>query len=380
MTVNSPINGYPRALFDPNYIPPKLLHRTREIKSLWNLFRSSLNPDDYFNLNAYIYGIHGVGKTVFARYFVGLLKNKFQDNFIDIYLDLALKSPDENLRLLVEEYSHLISQEFTFLPNTQKLWSYFHFLRKKVDMPLILILDNVNMANQTLYEKIIRYSKDLKFSIITTSQIPFSDCRKNSELFAQYLDFSLPLEMYSSSALLDILTQRISLAFPSNLETNLTKYIVDIVTEFDLYRPSTCINLLKDIYQHLIHGRDITPSMIRDSSMDLVEFPYHEDLKCLLDFDESPIDLFYLPLLEKLAIYFNESSNIYINSKELTQLYRVSCDELELPYNQNQFQKFLEKLLLNGFLYASKFKSNSEYSFFMIIDPNLLLEYLEIKF
>jgi hypothetical protein len=120
--------------------------------------------------------------------------------------------------------------------------------------------------------------------------------------------------------------------------------------------------------------------MIRDSSMDLVEFPYHEDLKCLLDFDESPIDLFYLPLLEKLAIYFNESSNIYINSKELTQLYRVSCDELELPYNQNQFQKFLEKLLLNGFLYASKFKSNSEYSFFMIIDPNLLLEYLEIKF
>lgn len=380
MVVESPFNGYPRALFDPNYIPPKLLHRTKEIKNLWNLFRSSLNPDDYFNFNAYIYGIHGVGKTVFTRYFVGLLKHKFQDKFIDFYLDLAFKSPNENLRLLVEEYSHSISKEFTFLPNTQKLWSYFHFLRKKTDIPLILVLDNVNTANQILFEKFIRYSKDLKLSIISTSQIPVSDYRKNSELFAQNLDFSLPLELYSSSALLDILTQRISLAFPINLETNLKKYIVDIVTEFDLYRPSTCINFLKAIYQHLINGRDITPSLIRDSSKDLVEFPYQEDLNYLLEFDESSIDLFILPLLEKLAIYFNNHSNIYLSSKELSQLYKITCDELEFPYRQNQYQKFLDKLLFNGFIYSSKFKYDDENSFFMIVDPKILLEYLEVKF
>jgi hypothetical protein len=380
MSVTTSPFGYPRALFDPNYIPPELLHRTKELKSLWNLFHSSLNPEDFYNLNAYIDGIHGVGKTVFTRYFVTLLKSKFQGRFTNIYLNLAVKSPHENLRLFVEEYSQLTSREFTYLPDTQRLWSYFHFLRNKTNIPLLLILDNVDRANQSLSDKFIRYSKDLKLSIIATSQIPFSDFRRNSKLASQYLDFPLHLEIYSSSALLDILTQRISLAFPTNLDPNLTKYIVDIVAQFDLYRPSTCINFLKAIYTHSASGRDINPALIRDASMDLVEFPSQGDLKCLIEFDDSPIDLFYLPLLEKLAIYFNNHSHIYIRFKELFQLYRITCDELQLPYNPTQFQKFLDKLLFDGFLYSSQFQVNDENSFFMIIDPNLLLEYLEVKY
>jgi len=377
MMANSSSFGNPRALLDPNYIPPKLLHRTKELNNLWNVFHSCLDPDDCFNVNAYIYGIHGVGKTVLTRYFVNCLKNEFKGRFIDIYLDLALKSPSENLRLTVEAYSHLISKEFTYVSNMQRLWSYFHFLRNKTTIPLILILDNVDTANQSLYNKFIRYSKDLKLSIIAISQISFSNCNK---LLSQYLDFPLHLDIYSSSELLDILTQRISLAFPINLEINLTKYIVDIVTEFDLDRPSTCINFLKTIYQNLMNGQDITPSLIRDFSRDLVEFPYQDDLKCLFDFDEAPIDLFYLPFLEKLAIYFNNPSNIYIDSKDLQMLYRIICEEHDLPYNQSQFQKFLDKLLFNGFLYASKFNSDNKNSFFMMINPNLLLEYLEVKF
>ncbi|MFX1294772.1 MAG: AAA family ATPase [Promethearchaeota archaeon] len=372
--------GYPRALYDPNYIPPKLLHRNKEITSLFNIFHSSLNPDDQFNINTYIYGIHGVGKTVFTKYFLKLLKSNIEEEFASIYLDLAIKPPKENLRLLVELYSHSFSNKFTFLQTSEKLWSFFHHLRSKTDTPLILILDNVDHLNQQLYEKIICYSNPLKLSTIATSQIPFITCKEKFNGIYKYLN-PFKLEIYSSSALLDILSQRIDLAFPIKLNQTISKYIVDIVTQFDHYRPSTCINILRTIYQHLINGGDINIPFIRDTSIHLLEFPFQDDLNCLLQFDDSSIDLFYLPLMEKLAIYFKNEEKVYLNKSELFKLYKITCDEFLLPYNYDQFQKFIDKLVYNGFLYPSQFKSNNhETLFFMILNPFRLLEYLEIRF
>ena len=119
MSISPSQYGYPRALYDPNYIPPKLLHRNKELKSLLSIFHSSLNPEDQFNINAYIYGIRGVGKTVFSKYFIKLLESNNEENFTNIYLDMAVKSPDENLRLLVEFYAQSCSNKFTFLQNHQ---------------------------------------------------------------------------------------------------------------------------------------------------------------------------------------------------------------------------------------------------------------------
>jgi hypothetical protein len=380
MSISPSQFGYPRALYDPNYVPPRLLHRDKELNNLFNIFYSSLDPYDQFNVNAYIYGIPGVGKTVFAKYFMDLLKSNTESDFTSIYLDLAIKSPNENLRLLVELYSQFTSNQFTFLKNSERMWSYFHYLRRKTDIPLIIILDNVDYSNQPLYEKIIRYSKTLKLSTIATSQIPFASCKKNSKMIAEQLD-PFKLEIYSSSELLDILSQRIAIAFPIELNPTFSKYIIDIVTQFDQYRPSTCINVLKTIYQHLLNGDDINMPLIRDLSIPLLEFPFQDDLNCLLEFNDTSIDLFYLPLMEKLAIYFKNGERVYISQFELFRLYKIACDELSLPYNQDQFYGFVDSMINNGFLYPSQFKtSNHQNLFFMIVNPQRLLDYLEIKF
>ncbi|HUX99721.1 MAG TPA: hypothetical protein VMV49_09225 [Candidatus Deferrimicrobium sp.] len=381
MTLSPSQFGYPRALYDPNYVPPKLLHRTKELKSLLNIFQSSLNPGDLFDINVYIHGIRGIGKTVFAKYFIELLKANFEEKFIPIHLNLTIKNPNENLRLIVELYSQSISNKFTYLKNSKELWSYFHFLRNKSNIPLILIFDNVDYFNQPLYERFIRYSKDLKISTIATSQISPRSWKNKSDVLTEYLDFPLKLDIYSPSALLDILSQRISIAFPVELDHEILQYIVDIVTQFDNYRPSTCITVLKTIYHQLISGNDINPTLIRESSYPLLEFPYQGDLDCLLQLDDSLIELLYYPFLEKIALYFKNGKNIYVSYKELFRIYRIACDELLLPYNQNQFEKFIEKLVFDGFLYPSQFNANTnENRFFIIIDPFRLLEYLEIKF
>ena len=380
MSISPSQFGYPRALYDPNYVPPKILHRNNELKSLMNIFHSSLNPEDNFNVNAYIYGIRGIGKTVFTKYFIELLKSQTKEIFIPIYLNTAIKSPLENLRLVVELYSQSIGNDFAYFNTSQELWSYFHFLRNKSNLPLILIFDNVNPLNQPLYEKFIRYSKDLRISTIATSQIPYKLRTKESKIIAESLDFPLKLEIYSSSALFDILSQRISIAFPIELEPHLLEYIVDIVTQFDYFRPSTCITVLKSIFQHLIHGNDITPTLIRESCIPLLEFPYQGDLHHLLQLDDSTIELLYLPLLEKIAVYFKNRKNIYITQNELDTLYRITCEELISPYEPEQCRKFIEKLIFDGFLYPSQFNFNEVNRYFIIINPNRLLEYLEIKF
>ncbi len=372
--------GYPRALYDPNYVPPELLHRDKTLKSLSSLFGSSLNPEDPFCINVYLYGIPGVGKTVLAKYFVEKLKTGHDEKFTSIYLDLGIKSPIENLRLLVEIYSQFISGEFTYFEDTRKLWSYFHYLRRKTDTPLILILDNVDYLNQRLYEKIIRYSNALNLSTITASKIPYSRHKGSFKKIAEQLD-PFKLEIYSSSALLDIISQRISLAFPVKLDRTISKYIIDIVANFDLTRPSTCINILKTIYQHLINGADIDAPFIRDTSYHLLEFPFQDDLDCLLEFDDSPIEFLIIPLLQKLANFFQNRQNVYISMGELFNLYKITCDELYLPYNEKLFVNYTDQLVFNGFLYPSEFQSaRGEKTFFMIIDPNRLLDYLNIKF
>lgn len=371
----------PRALFDPNYVPPELLHRDKELKNLLSIFNSSLDPNDPFSINTYIYGIRGIGKSTLVNYLINVLKSSCEGRFNHIYMNLAIKSPLENLRLLVELFSQLVSKNFTFLSNTQQLWSYFHFLRKKSDIPLILTLDNLNHLNQPLFKKIIRYSKDLNISTIVTSRIPMNNYEKNSKMIAESMDFPQKLNIFTSSALLDILSQRIELAFPVSLEPALSRYIVDIVTQFDHYRPSTCIGILKSLYKHIINGEDISSNLIREASIHLLEFPYQGDLSCLLQFDDSIIDLFYLPLLEKIAIYFKNRAEVYISQNELYKLYKVTCDELFLPYNQNQYKIFIDRLVLDGFLYPSCFKSKENKPiYFMILNPNRLLEYLEIKY
>ena len=50
----------PKALFDPNYIPPHLLHRKKELNSLISILNDSIS--DKFSLNILYQGINGIGK------------------------------------------------------------------------------------------------------------------------------------------------------------------------------------------------------------------------------------------------------------------------------------------------------------------------------
>ncbi|MCK4780025.1 MAG: hypothetical protein KAT57_07555, partial [Candidatus Lokiarchaeota archaeon] len=49
-----------KALFDPNFIPPRLLYRKKEEDSLFSILNDSIS--DEFCLNILYQGINGIGK------------------------------------------------------------------------------------------------------------------------------------------------------------------------------------------------------------------------------------------------------------------------------------------------------------------------------
>ena len=59
--------GYvgPRAIYDPNFVPPRLLFPKKEINTLSSILRDSIS--DKFCFNALYQGIQGIGKKVIAK-------------------------------------------------------------------------------------------------------------------------------------------------------------------------------------------------------------------------------------------------------------------------------------------------------------------------
>ncbi|MHA1484047.1 MAG: hypothetical protein ACTSPR_01865, partial [Candidatus Thorarchaeota archaeon] len=78
----------PKGLFDPYYIPDRLLHREREMRMIDSVYRDSYEDD--YGINCLVHGITGVGMTVFSRYFLTKIIPEQFDSYT-IYVDAKHK-------------------------------------------------------------------------------------------------------------------------------------------------------------------------------------------------------------------------------------------------------------------------------------------------
>jgi len=85
MTINSKSDHMyigPKALFDPYYIPPRLLHRKREQELLFSLLMDSIT--DEFCLNILYQGIDGIGKKAIVNKVINEISIQ-NEEYINIY-------------------------------------------------------------------------------------------------------------------------------------------------------------------------------------------------------------------------------------------------------------------------------------------------------
>jgi len=373
----------PKAIFDPYFIPPKLLHRKSEEEILSTILKDSFIDD--FGANILIKGIKGVGKTVLINKTISDLKINSKDNGKDI-LKLFVNCEGKNLEeiiislILNLEKTEEIKLDINFLLNLTipRLWNILKLACKKINTFKFLVFHNIEEIEPKIFKKFLRFGKEMKISIIST----INRISINPELnFLSEFDVKKRIDLYNPSQLSDIIKQRFILTYPFNIDNSLSDFMVDLVAEYDYLRPGKCIELMREIYPIIKKNRNITPDHLRE--------------QCLLQFDTFSLDEFeiisYLTeadilidiFLDNLANYFSKEYNYYIDLVKLRELYEVSCETLEFEKNSSEFNRILVKLLDLEILKESKFDRkypNNTRFFYSIMQTSQLKTMIDVIF
>lgn len=373
----------PKALFDPYFIPPELLHRKSEEEMLSSILQDSFLDD--FGANILVKGIKGVGKTVLINKAISNLKIKSEDhgkqvlnlfvncegkNLEEIIISLILKlEKTKNIRL---DINNLLNLTIPRLWNILKLAckNYVHFK--------FLVFHNIEGIEPKIFKKFLRFGKEMKISIIST----INKISINPELnILSEFDVKKRIDLYSPSQLFDIIKQRFALTYPFNINDSLSNFMVDLVAEYDYLRPGKCMELMREIYPIIKKNRNITSDHLRE--------------QCLLQFDSFSLDelgiISYLTeadilidvFLDNLSNYFSNGYNYYISLIKLREIYEISCETLEFEKNLTEFNQILQILLDLEILKESKFireYHNNIKFFYSIMQTSQLKTMIDVLF
>ncbi len=373
----------PKALFDPNYIPPRLLYRKKEEKSLFSILSDSLS--DKFCLNILYQGITGIGKKSIVNKVINDLfsQNKDYMKINKICIDCNEKNLEELIFSLLAEINNLSNLNFDFASilnsKISHLWNIFKLACQKNDNHLFLVFNNMEYLEPEIINKFLLLGKDTNITLIST--VSKSIRPTTMDIFSEF-DFKKKLNFFSYKELYSILNQRVLLSFSHEIDKELIYYITDLICEQYVPVPGKGIEILRDLYPLLKYKTPISQYELLDICQnDFDTFQISDEISMLNYISEE--DILTVIFLDNLSNYFMNFRNYYISFKKLHELYDISCEALEFKKNINEFQKLIKDLINIGIIKPSKrikteldtYKHhnaiNSEF-YFILINPKQL--------
>lgn len=341
---------------DINYIPPKLPHRETQQRLLFEFFNFILRCPDRMAQRVIITGDVGTGKTALSQHF-------------GVHL-----TGEANKRGIKFRYVHVNCREFrgslqpilhravlAFRPNfpargygAEEILATLMQVLDEEETHLILSLDEFD----SLIEK---EGSDAVYKLTRIHEMRQNQPQRLSFIFIMRdlkaiapLDESarstlqrsiIQLERYGKPELIDILTERVGLAFERGA---VPEDVVDLVAELAysetgnarfgielLWRAGKYADAQDASYVAAECVRmavsNIIPSMRRS---ELASLGFHEKL-----------------LLLAIARYFKENDSAYVSLAEAEQAYGVVCEEYEVePNSHTQLWKYIQYLATLGVL------------------------------
>ncbi|MHA2397192.1 MAG: AAA family ATPase, partial [Candidatus Thorarchaeota archaeon] len=273
-------NRSPKGLFDPYYVPKRLLHRDRELDTVNGMYHDSVEED--YGVNCLVHGISGVGMTVFSRYFLTKLVPE-QFNSHTVYVDAKHKDTLEIVSELNDKIHRETNRPITVAFDLDVLWMQFKRTAATTDKRTIFVIDNIDETNEDVYTKVARLSKEIKAS--TIGVLNSHDYRLLTKLPATHMsyDFEVPLDTYTQSQLYDIVRMRVEDTFPHQLTEEVVRYVTDLVVEFDASKPKTTVEALKALWPLASSGQEIDSDAIRSATMNITSFAHDNDYMDLIE-------------------------------------------------------------------------------------------------
>ncbi|MFX0073139.1 MAG: hypothetical protein ACFFAO_18830 [Candidatus Hermodarchaeota archaeon] len=373
----------PRAIFDPNYVPPQILFRKDEEKSLYCLLNDSIS--DRFTVNILYQGIQGIGKKVIVN---KVLNDIFTENneflpMYKIYIDCKDKSLEELVFYLLTEIQRFPNVNFNLDSiidsNISYLWRILKIASKKIVGKFFLIFNNIEYIKPQFFKKILNLGKELNFSIISTVN---KVLRGPTLDFIADFDIKKKLDYYKYKELNLILQTRASLTFSHDVDKELIDFMTDLIFEHYAPVPGKGIDILREIYPFLKEYKTIEQCKMLEICQNQFDTYQIIDEFNLLNYI-SEEDLLTVIFIDNLTNYFLNKSNYYINLEELRELYEISCESLGYEKNMVEFKNLVNLMQRIGILSPSKkfleqhqvplVNNFSPYNcYFMIVNPHQL--------
>jgi len=376
----------PRALFDPYFVPPILLHRTKEQRSLTSILNDSIQ--DEFSLNILYHGIQGIGKKVIVNKVIEDLPTSDEIHLLRI--DCKEKYPEELIGSLIIEMSKINNINLNINPILNKseslphLWNIFKLSCKKLDNYLLLIFNNAEYLNSDLFKKFLHLKETNTTLISTVNKI----LRPSTLDITQLFDQKKKLNYFTYNELFSILKQRTTLTFSHEIDKELIEYITDIIFENYAPVPGKGIEIMRELYPALKDKKDIKYKDMTEVCRNHFESESIDEFSLLTYISEE--DLLTVIFLDNLSNHFIDKSNYYITSNKLKELYDLSCEYLEYRKDLQEFKILIESLQKLGIVCPSKkslienrFNTMDPFNcvyFFMVVDPILLKAMIDTVF
>ncbi|MFW9843854.1 MAG: AAA family ATPase, partial [Candidatus Thorarchaeota archaeon] len=332
----------PKGLFDPYYVPEKLLHRDREMETVSSVYKDSF--EDEYGVNCLIHGISGVGMTVFSRYFLTkLVPQSF--NALTVYVDAKQKDTLEIISELNDKIHREENKPITVAFDLDVLWMQFKRTASDAKKRTVFVIDNIDETNEDVYSKVARLSKEIKAS--TIGVLNSHDYRMLTKLPATHMsyDFEIPLDTYTQSQLYDIVRMRVEDTFPLGLTEEVVRYVTDLVVEFDASKPKTTVEALKALWPLASRGQEIDSDAVRSATAGITTFAHDNDYMDLID-TISMNDFMTLLVIEAFCEHLmHYKTETYIDRGTLNELILIKCEELGIKHVPQDIDKSLQTLI-----------------------------------
>ncbi len=358
----------PKGLFDPYFIPDRLLHREREMRMIDSVYRDSYEDD--YGINCLVHGITGVGMTVFSRYFLTKIIPEQFDSYT-IYVDAKHKEVLEIVSELNDKIHRLSNKPITVAFDLDRLWMQFKRTAATSSRRGVFVIDNIDENNEEVYTKVAMLSKEIKAS--TIGILNSHDYRMLTKAPATQMayDFEVPLDTYTQSQLYDIVRLRVEDTFPLGLTDEIIRYIADLVCEFQASTPRTSIEALKALWPLAQRGQEITSDIVRSATSRITTLGRDNDYMDLID-TISMNDFMTLLVLEALSEHLMRyKTETYIDRQTLNELVLIKCEELGVKHSVDDIDKSLQTLIFQSVVFESGYTRDLLY---LLVPPEILYD------